>query len=114
MDSSKTIHGRVFFVSSANDPTVLLALNLEVRGAYVRWFDTVKERMMRVKRILDEDPSHFVFERDEQEGNGVYTFIPMTLEIYNEKVKHQLLASQDFTDEEAMLQAFEETRKNAW
>jgi len=114
MNESKSIPGRVFFVSSSSDSTVLIALDVVVQGAYIRWFDTVKERVMKVKEILDKNPAHFVFEREEGEGGGMYTFIPMTSEIYNEKVKRHLLAPQDFADEEAMLKAFEETRQNAW
>ena len=70
---------------------------------------------MRASRIrTDDTDDYFTFERDRNEGGGTYTFVPMTLKIYNEKVKSRLFAKKDFINEEEMLKAFEETIKDAW
>jgi len=105
---------RVYYVFSKDDDTVLIALDVSVDDKWVRWFDTIKERMMGIGKIIDPNPRNFVFERALSEGGKTYTFIPMTLAIYNEKVKGHILVPQDFTDEESLFKAFEETKNNAW
>lgn len=111
----RKLPGRVYFVESSNgDPTVLIAMDIYTDGRIIRWFDTVKERVMGIGKIIDKKGDHFVFERVDSEGGGKYIFVPMTLEIYNQKVKKHILIPQEVVDEEQMLKAFEETRKNAW
>ena len=110
--SSQKLPGRVYYISSNQDATVLLALDVTIEGGYVCWFDTIKERIMEIARIADQNTSHFVFKR--LDWGDTYTFMPLTLKIYSEKIKQRILVPQDFPDEESMLQAFEKTRKNAW
>ncbi|MBI4276777.1 hypothetical protein HY629_02980 [Candidatus Uhrbacteria bacterium] len=105
---------RVYSVSSDRDETVRIALGVTYDQQRVQWFDTVKERRMRAASIVDPSPDHFVFERAAEEGGGTYTFIPMTLAVYNEKVKAHIVIPQEFTDEESMLRAFEKTQTEAW
>ena len=69
---------------------------------------------MRVEKIIDLGPPNFIFNRSLDEGGGIYTFVPITLEIYNDKVKRHMLVPREFTDLEELLLAFEEARKNAW
>ncbi len=111
----KKLPGRVYFVEASNgDSTVLIAMNIYTDGKVIRWFDTVKERVMGIKKITDKESDHFVFERAESEDGGKYTFMPMTLKIYNQKVKKNILVPQEVTDKEKMFRAFEETYKDAW
>ncbi|OGN10114.1 MAG: hypothetical protein A3C61_01170 [Candidatus Yanofskybacteria bacterium RIFCSPHIGHO2_02_FULL_39_10] len=106
---------RVYYVSSSDDGTVLIALNVKIDGNdYINWFDTVKDRIMKIGKIIDDNSEHFVFQRSDSQAKGVYTFVPMTLNLYNEKVKSKVLIPQDFSSEEQMLKAFEETKNNAW
>lgn len=105
---------RVYHINSDKDKSVLIGMGIEIENEWIRWFDSVKQRRMKIGEILDENPKHFVFQRAEDDGGGTYTFVPLSLEIYNEKVKKRILISQDFTDQEAMLAAFEKTRENAW
>lgn len=112
--NNQKLPGRVYFVESAADDTVRIALDVTNDGTYVRWFDTIKERIMKIEKIVDENLEHFVFERAKDEGNGTYTFVPMTLEIFRAKVKQHILIPQDFKNEETMLKGFEETRNQAW
>lgn len=112
----KKLPGRVYFVEASNgDSTVLIAMDIYYTdGQTVRWFDTVKERVMGIEKVIDKKRGHFVFERAEAEGGGKYTFVPMTLKTYNQKVKKNILVPQEAVDEEEMLKAFEATHKNAW
>ncbi len=111
----KKLPGRVYFVKASNDDTsVLIAMNIYTDSRTISWFDTVKERIMGIEKIVDKKSDHFVFERAHSEGGGKYTFVPMTLKIYNQKVKKNILVPQEVTDEEEMLKAFEKTRESAW
>lgn len=110
----KKIPGRVFYVTSDKDNTVLMGLDLVVDGPWVRWFDTVKERVMKAETMDDQSPVRFSFVRAVAEGGGRYEFVPLTLETYEQVVKHHVLIAKTFTDEEAMLQAIEKTRSSAW
>jgi len=106
---------RIYYVSAPGDDTVLVALDVEIRDNVARWFDTVKERVMEIKETVNDNPKHFVFKRDITGGEGdFYTFIPMTLDIYNEKVKSRLLKPRDFKNINEMASEFEKAKKNVW
>ncbi len=105
---------RVYHVSSDRDVTVLVALDLVVEDRIVRWFDTVKERVMTAERMEDARPARFMFERSAQEGGGRYIFVPMTLELYRTSVRSRLTAGGEFGTEAEMLAAFASTRDSAW
>jgi hypothetical protein len=110
----ETLPGRVYHVSSAGDDTVSVAMDVTIDGDVIRWFDTIKERIMTTKEIKPDAAGALVFVRAEEEGGGTYEFFPMTLELYNGKVREKLLAPKDFGNLEDLLAAFEETKKNAW
>jgi len=105
---------RVYYVSSLKDESVLLAMDIKIEEDLVRWFDTVKERIMRIDRIVENSPGRFIFERSEKEGGGTYIFTPLTMQIYREKVKSKLMLPKEFENEEDLFFAFERTRDNAW
>ena len=105
---------RAYYVFSDQDDTVLVALDVKFDNKRTGWFDTIKERIMTIEKIIDSDPQRFIFKRAPTEGGGIYTFVPMTLEIYKEKVKKHMIIPREFNDSEEMFSAFEETRKNAW
>mgnify|MGYP001576648636 CR=1 FL=1 len=109
-----TISHRVSFVTCPTDETVIIALDVTYDDHTIRWFDTVRERIMTIDRIVDPDPAHFTFARVSVEGGGTYTFVPMTLERYRTHVRSHLVLQKNFTEEEAMLAAFEQTRREAW
>ena len=106
----------VYYVESPDDRTVLVGMDVRIRctgGEWmISWFDTTKERMMGMQKYK-WDGRCFTFMRREQEGGRLYRFVPMTLEIYGEKVKSRLIAGRDFTDEAAMIAAFLETKNSA-
>lgn len=105
----------LYFVTSDKDDTVLLAMDIKIneKDNSVVWFDSVKDRVMTIKNIMDYDPLHFVFERDGDMG-GTYTFIPLTLDIYNENVKNKILSRKEFESEQEMTRAFLKTINNSW
>jgi len=111
----KKLPSRVYYVFSPEDDTVLIAMGVKINGDTIRWFDTVKERIMLVGQIEEKDLNgQVVFRRSNQESGGTYTFIPLDLKVYEEKVKHQLIAGVTFEDEEQMLTSLEKTRESAW
>ena len=110
----KKLPAKIYYVTSSQDQTVLLALEVKIRDNLIQWFDTVKDRMMKIGKIIVEDDSRFVFERSANEGGGNYIFVPLTLEIYREKVKNRLLAGRDFNNDEELFSALEQTKHNAW
>lgn len=109
-----TITHRVSYVASDRDDTVLVAMDVSYDEKTIRWFDTVKERVMTIGRIIDTNPDHFVFERAASEGGGTYTFVPMTLERYRNHVRDRLVLKREFDNEESLLAALEQTRAEAW
>ena len=111
---------KVYYVESSDDNTVLVGMDITLEKesfqgndiVLVSWFDTVRDRMMKAADIKLEGDV-FSFRRLEKDGGGVYYFTPMTLQIYNDKVKKRLLAGGEFTSEEEMEKAFFDTESSA-
>jgi len=109
----KNIKDTVYFVSSDKDATVLLAMDIKINDGYISWFDTVKERMMKIKSTKDIDGDSFVFKRDD--GNSSeYHFTPITLEIYNNKVGDRLISPRKYDNEEDLVEDLKATKGLAW
>lgn len=113
MDGSERLPAPVYYVQSDRDPTVLVAMDVWLLGNSISWFDTVKERLMH-GQVLEKTPQRFAFRRTADGGGQTYSFVPLTLEIYNSSVKDRLPAGRDFDDEQAMVDAFLRSFKNAW
>lgn len=76
----------------------------------IHWYDTGHFRNMFSMNVkIDENG--MTFERTERKAHGTYTFTPMTLDIYNEKVKHRLAAGRDFDNLDDLNKAFLETQE---
>ena len=102
---------KIYYVESASDPTVLLALDAHFGDdGYIRWFDTRKERIMRVGRIAENTAEKFAFER---EDGSTYIFTPLTLERYEESVRNRLIKPESFQDEDNLFTAIRKTREHA-
>ena len=105
--------GAVYLVECETDETVLVAMRLEVVRRFsegeefisVKWFDTVRERVMRAKMVWRVG-EYLAFERLESDGGGKYYFTPLTLEKYYSEVKDSLVLGEDFTSEAEMIEAF--------
>lgn len=111
----------VYYIKSTNDETVLVGINVTIqctqvnqeKNILIKWYDTSHDRIMRASEI-EWKGKNFSFRRIEQEGGGVYYFTPMTIEIYNDKVKQYLIAGTEFTDEDSMIKAFLSTSENGY
>ena len=105
--------GAVYLVECETDETVLVAMRLEVVRRFsegeefisVKWFDTVRERVMRAKLIWRVGEC-LAFERLETDGGGKYYFTPLTLEKYYSEVKDSLVSGEDFMNESEMIEEF--------
>lgn len=111
--------GAVYLVECETDETVLLAMQVEVVRRFsegeefisVKWFDTVRERVMRAKMVWRVG-EYLAFERLESDGGGKYYFTPLTLEKYYSDVKDLLVSGEDFTSEAEMIEAFLKGEEN--
>lgn len=105
--------GAVYLVECETDETVLVAMQLEAVRRFsegeefisVKWFDTVRERVMRAKLVWRVGEC-LAFERLETDGGGKYYFTPLTLEKYYSEVKDSLVSGEDFKSESEMIEAF--------
>lgn len=103
----------VYLVECETDETVLVAMQLEVVRRFsegkefisVKWFDAVRERVMRAKLVWRVGEC-LAFERLEADGGGKYYFTPLTLEKYYSEVKDSLVSGEYFTSEAEMIEAF--------
>ncbi|MDD5710678.1 MAG: hypothetical protein PHV43_01055 [Candidatus Colwellbacteria bacterium] len=112
LSPDRRLSERVYYVSCPSDSTVLVGMNVIVSSNLVRWFDTVKERIMELEKIVDDSPGGFSFKR--QDG-GIYTFVPMTMEIYEDKVRKHLISPPETVGSLAdLFDMFEKTREQAW
>lgn len=111
--------GAVYLVECETDETVLLAMQVEVVRRFsegeefisVKWFDTVRERVMRAKMVWRVG-EYLAFERLESDVGGKYYFTPLTLEKYYSDVKDLLVSGEDFTSEAEMIEAFLKGEEN--
>ncbi|MBI3273690.1 MAG: hypothetical protein HYZ69_00955 [Candidatus Colwellbacteria bacterium] len=115
-NSEHTPSQLIYLVESPEDSTVLIAINLEHRQSQkiMAWFDTVKERIMEYKTI-EISPTHTIhFTRTTPLGDMSYNLRPLTLELYNEKVKQYLISPKPFQTEDEMHKALLNTVNHAW
>ncbi len=110
------LSGDVFYVECADDNTVLIAMDIKISHGYIYWFDTVKERIMAFSDIKINQDSTLNFERSskKQKALGKYTFTPMSLSIYREKVKDNLLNGETLNTQEELVASFLKTRDHAF
>ena len=110
----KKLSKPVYYVESPDDDTVLVGMDVtivryrkeEELFYIVNWWDsTPHERRIGASQIKIEG-EFFAFKRIDEEGGQTYYFRPMTLEIYNAKVKDRLIGKKDFENETDMINAF--------
>jgi hypothetical protein len=106
---------KLFFVESGTNPddtvldnTVLVALrvNFNESSKLLTWWDSNKERSMIANDlVINNENLSFTSEL----GNR-YTFTPMTMEIYENKVKDKIVTGdKNVTTMEELLEGFEKT-----
>jgi hypothetical protein len=109
-ETTKKLPASVYYVESNEDGTVLVGMKVTIRRIsnnyfVVSWWDPTHERCMSADEINYEG-DNFSFKRISEEGGQTYYFSPMTLEIYNTRVKDRLLGKREFDNEEEMIKAF--------
>ena len=109
-ETTKKLPASVYYVESNEDGTVLVGMKVTIRRIsnnhfVVSWWDPTHERCMSAGEINYEGDK-FSFKRISEEGGQTYYFSPMTLEIYNTRVKNRLLGKREFDNEEEMIKAF--------
>lgn len=112
----------VYYVESPDDDTVLVGMDVTIEyhkkgkeSVYIiKWWDsTPHERGMVASRIKIEG-EFFAFKRIDKEGGQTYYFRPMTLDIYNAKVKNRVYGEKtDFDNEDDMINEFLKTLRYA-
>lgn len=100
----------VYYVESCEDDTVLIGIKvtivlLSLNCFEISWWDPCYERRM-ISSKIKKDGDNLSFKRIEEDGGQMYHFRPMTLEIYNDKVKENLLERIEFDNEVDMINAF--------
>lgn len=103
-----------YYVTSPEDPSVLLALDLQMEEGpgglpVLSWSDTSRRRTFEVARfhtppkvLHRANPSEIVFES--QQGR-TYTLVPLTLRLYNTHVRTRLTGQPVFSTD-AEVQTF--------
>lgn len=98
----------LFLVESDSDDTVLVALNTSFHenNQTITWWDSTKERSKSAKNLaLAGDKLNFT----DESGNN-YTLTPMTMEIYEDKVKDKIkTGDKDVTNMEELIEGFEKS-----
>lgn len=116
----KILPHKAYYVTCPDDDSVLLALDTYMRARRTKegevvyticWFDTVKERIMESKKLIKDEKEVFIFERCDGVKNEVYTFMPLTLQIFREKVRQRLINPPEIKNEEEMLKELEKTKE---
>ena len=102
---------RVYYVSCAGDISVLVAIDPHIGGQTIQWFDTKRQREMRIKAMPDNTDGEFTFMRADNEGGGTYMFTPMTLDVYIMHAEEFLTEPRTFHTLDELIDAFLQTRK---
>lgn len=88
----------IYFVESDQDPTALLARRAGIDDGWVHWDDTVRDRLHRVTEVREEGELILV----QTEAGFLYRFRPLTLELYDERVRANVELSPGFGSTEEL------------
>lgn len=104
----KYIKNKVFFIQSENDPTVLIGVELQIFDGYISWHDTIKERIKRIKRIIENTSENFIFETKDENGmtEGTYKIQILTWKLYQKKVLPNLCFDPKIKNEKVLHKFF--------
>lgn len=80
-----------YYVSSATDDSVLIAIDPKIHDGYVEWFDSVRDRMFEVVNVKRDGEVIEV-----ETPRATYRFQPMTLELYDRFIKDKVDGKPSF------------------
>ena len=87
----------IYFVDSAEDGSVMLALDAKLHDGLVEWFDTSRDRAFEVKSVEElPDGVLAVTER------ATYRLRVLTLELYEAHVRDNVTGHRSFASTEAV------------
>src|SRR5438105_435079 len=91
---------QVYLVESEQDPTALLARVAGIKNGMLFWDDTNRERLQPVDRITTTKSGAVnVYTK----SGAVYRFTPLTLELYEQKVRSRVELSPRFESTKALV-----------
>jgi hypothetical protein len=88
----------IYFVECAQDPTALIARRAGIDDGWLHWDDTNRDRMHRVLHVENEGETIRVY----AERGFLYLFRPLTIELYNDKVREHVELSPMFGSTEEL------------
>jgi hypothetical protein len=97
----------IYSVESETDSTVVVAIKPKfstIDGInYVLWFDTNRDRMIEIERILEVTDLQFSFKSDDSQK---YSFKPLTSDYFKTKIAPSLVVipDQELNDLDAIYQ----------
>lgn len=93
-----------FSQDDSTDDTVLVAVDVKIRENYIEWFDTEKHRQFIISDTAT-DPGGVIEFINPKSGKS-YRLSPLTLPLYQEKVRDKMYGSNlDFESEDALWEA---------
>ena len=91
---------QVYWVRSNLDPTALIARTAAVEEGWLRWDDTNRDRGRRVEKLeVRSEGEVWIL----TEGGVEYTFVPLTLPVYDEHIRNLVELSPGFESTEALV-----------
>jgi hypothetical protein len=97
----------IYSVESETDTTVVVAIKPNfstIDGInYVLWFDTNRDRMIKIERVLEDTDLQFAFRSDDDQQ---YSFKPLTADYFKTKIWPSLITipNQALNDLDAIYQ----------
>lgn len=107
---------KVFYVNSFEDKSVLIAIDVFINKDFhlIKWFDGNKQRVMIFENIYFKENGEIEFIRNFNNQKINYYLYPLTLKIYNEKLKNFFKDEIEFKNEEDLIKKFLELRNNSY
>jgi len=92
----------MYRITSRQDRTALIGINVEEVTGNISWFDMNHQRMIDRAKISQEGEAIIA----KGEDGRVYKFIPLTLNEYNKNVKSKIDGEPEFRTREEMIEFF--------
>ncbi len=106
---------QLYYVTSSTDETVLLAIDPIMDNDTITWFDTNKERIKPILKIIDDSEEKFSFiSRNGLEASDQYVFTTLTVDLYEQHVKQRLKDPRPYQNEQHLFDLLLATKKSAW
>ncbi len=113
--STHQFKNQLYYVTSSTDETVLLAIDPIMDNDTITWFDTNKERIKPILKIIDDSEEKFCFvTHDGLETSDQYVFTPLTVDLYEQHVKQHLKDPHPYQNERHLFDLLLAAKRSAW